>query len=125
MHPAFAAGFNKLLLTDESALFEKILEEAAKMPVGQQWDFVLQQYGDEVAELEQLTHAGNAIDARLKSARFKPRIRLVLFVETMSRAYEGKVKASLSVDDACLLNCLVPWRKPTSSLRFQARTLTS
>lgn len=111
-NPVFAAGFSKLFLTADSPLFLKVLEEAAKMTVNEQWDFVLQQLADDVSQLGGLFHERRVVDPHVKLAGFKPRIRLVLFVEALSRAYESKRKSALTVDDVALLNELVPWREP-------------
>lgn len=108
-------------MSRKDSLFAVTLMEATRLTIDEQWDFVLQQLGDEVLALEtEMEQPGDSVSL-VSVSKLKPRLKFVLFIEVLLRADENTVEGSLSVDDCVRLSSLATWREPRDLFKLPSK----
>lgn len=116
--PVIAADLKAIGLSDCDPLFSVVIEEVKQWTIEEQWEFVLKQLSEEVSTLEKALNEGRAISSIISFSKRKPQLKLIIFIQALSRTHGTKAKPHLSVDDVSLLNELVIWREPRWQLQL-------
>ncbi len=119
-----SADLKAIGVTDCDPLFKVVIEEVNQWTTDKQWEFVLQQLSDEVVTLEKAMSEGRPINSIVSFSKRRPQLKLILFIQALSKTHWTKVKAHLSVDDACILNELFIWREPRCHLQLPTAQVT-